>query len=89
MAAFAPNIASMNDEWLDDQFPLGDGLAETSALLACPYCGSQVELALDPGGDAVQEYIEDCEVCCRPLMLTVRWDASGTASVEARTEDDG
>ena len=79
----------MNEDWLDEQFPLGDGLAETSAMLACPYCGSQVELALDPGGEAVQEYIEDCEVCCRPLVLTVRWDAGGTASVEARTEDDG
>lgn len=78
----------MNEDWLDEQFPLGDGLADTGALLACPYCGAEVELVLDPGGEAVQEYVEDCEVCCRPLHVTVAWDEDGTASVQARTEDD-
>lgn len=31
----------------------------------CPYCGESIELLIDAsGGD--EEYIEDCEVCCRP-----------------------
>jgi hypothetical protein len=71
----------------DDTFPLGDGVADVTAWAACPYCGSDLELAVDPGGGAVQQYIEDCEVCCRPLQLTVRWDAAGTAHLEAETDD--
>ena len=73
---------------LDDEFPLGDGVADLTALVNCPYCGEQVELALDPGGGQGQEYVEDCEVCCRPMMLTVSWDDEGTAHVDAVTDDD-
>lgn len=62
--------------------------ADAEAWIACPYCGVEVELVLDPGGGAVQRYVEDCEVCCRPWHLTVRWDSSGAAQVEARTEGD-
>jgi hypothetical protein len=76
------------EDWLDEQFPLGDGVADTSALVACPYCGAEVELALDPGGGAQQEYVEDCEVCCRPWQLRVTWDEGGAAHVEARSEED-
>jgi hypothetical protein len=37
----------------------------------CPYCGESVEAVLDlSGGD--QEYIEDCPVCCRPIVMTVQ-----------------
>jgi hypothetical protein len=74
---------------LDDDFPLGDGVADLTAWVTCPYCGEEIELAIDPGGGSVQEYVEDCEVCCRPLQLTVSWDAHGAAHVEAVTDEDG
>lgn len=77
----------MEGDPLDESFPLGDGVAETAARATCPYCGAEVELILDPGGGETQRYVEDCEVCCRPWQLTVRWDASGIASVEAQTEE--
>ena len=76
-----------DDDWLDEAFPLGDGVAETEADVVCPYCGAEVEVAVDPGGGPVQRYVEDCEVCCRPWALEVRWDADGVAIVRARTED--
>ena len=58
------------------------------ASVHCPYCGESVELPVDPGGGPVQEYVEDCEVCCRPWQLTVRWDGQGQVWVEARTDDE-
>ena len=79
----------MDSDWLEEAFPLGDGVVETEAGVVCPYCGTDVEIALDPGGGAVQRYVEDCEVCCRPWVLTVRWGADGTALVEAVTEEQG
>ncbi len=66
---------------LDELFPLGDGVAATVANALCPYCAEPVELALDPGCGAVQRYIEDCPVCCRPWEVTVRYGESGEAEV--------
>jgi hypothetical protein len=66
---------------LDDEFPLGDGTAETGATVSCPHCGAAVELNLDPGGGAVQQYVEDCEVCCQPWQVSVRYGPDGEAQV--------
>jgi hypothetical protein len=72
----------------DEAFPLGDGTAETDAVVSCPYCGEAVEITLDPGSGNDQEYVEDCEVCCRPWRVRVRYDRFGHADVEAVGEDD-
>ena len=28
-----------DDSLLDDEFPMGDGVADLSGLVSCPYCG--------------------------------------------------
>ncbi len=39
----------------------------------CPYCGEPVEAVLDlSGGD--QQYVEDCPVCCRPIIFDLQTD---------------
>lgn len=73
--------------WIDDEFPLGEGVADTSALAHCPYCGEEVELLLDPGGGPHQQYVEDCEVCCQPWQVSVSWDEEGVAHVELNTDE--
>ena len=35
-----------------------------------------------------QEYIEDCQVCCRPIVIGVSVAPTGEASLSARAEDD-
>lgn len=42
---------------------------EIEQFFQCPYCGSQISMLIEiqAGG---QEYIEDCEVCCRPIRIT-------------------
>ena len=72
---------------LDEEFPLGDGTAETDALVTCPYCGEAVEIALDPGSGDDQEYVEDCEVCCQPWRVSVTYDARGEATVSISALD--
>ena len=66
---------------LDTEFPLGDGIAETTASVYCPYCNETVEIAIDPGCGALQEYVEDCEVCCQPWTVNLRYNGDGTAKV--------
>ena len=80
---------NLPDDDLDEEFPLGDGTAEISAVVSCPYCGEINEIALDPGSGSLQEYVEDCQVCCRPWRVTVRYREDGAADVSAEPEDLG
>lgn len=73
---------------LDDEFPLGDGVADREAAVRCPCCGARTHLALDPGSGTRQEYVEDCDVCCRPWRVHVVYRADGTARVRLEAEDD-
>lgn len=60
--------------------------------VACPYYGETITLFIDTqsvdpsAGD--QRYIEDCQVCCRPIDIRVRVDEDGDVHVDARAEDD-
>jgi len=53
----------------------------------CPACGEIFEILVD-GSVPHQRYIEDCEVCCRPIDFDVRVGADGTVSVTAAHEND-
>jgi hypothetical protein len=67
---------------LGDDFPLGDGTADVSGVVTCPYCAEESEVALDPGSGAHQSYVEDCPVCCQPWSVRVEYAEDGTAHVE-------
>ncbi len=73
---------------LDEEFPLGDGTADTEAEVVCPYCGEAVTIGLDPGSGTRQEYVEDCQVCCRPWTVHVRYGEDGAAEVWAEAADE-
>ena len=75
------------DDELDGEFPAGDGTAETSATVSCPYCGEINEIGLDPGSGSEQEYIEDCQVCCRAWSVRVSYLPDGSASVSVEPEN--
>ena len=46
-------------------------------------------ISLDPeDGGGVAEYVEDCEVCCRPWQVRVVWHDDGHADVEVSTLDE-
>ncbi len=36
----------------------------------CPYCGETIDVLIDCSV-AAQNYIEDCQVCCRPIIFDV------------------
>jgi hypothetical protein len=44
--------------------------AEEFIAVRCPWCGERLETRVDvTAGEA--GYIEDCEVCCRPIEFTL------------------
>jgi hypothetical protein len=53
----------------------------------CPSCGESNEIALDPGSGSGQEYVEDCQVCCRPMLMYVTYERDGRASVDVYASD--
>ena len=75
------------DDAMERDFPLGDGTAETDAVVVCPYCGESVEITLDPGSGPSQDYVEDCEVCCRPWRVAVHYDDEGGVEVTVTATD--
>ena len=59
----------------------------TEKKITCPYCGEQIDILLDPA-DLNQQYIEDCQVCCRPIGFDVSVDSGGDFFVAVSHEDD-
>ena len=53
--------------------------------IECPYCGETISLVLDASAGA-QRYIEDCQVCCRPIAVSLDVDADGDAIVRVQSE---
>lgn len=43
--------------------------------IVCPYCGegfvTLIDCSLATDGYEVHSYVEDCEVCCQPILLQV------------------
>jgi hypothetical protein len=81
-------------EDLDDAPEAGDpddkelGHADEDVAIACPYCGAPNEIALDPSGGRTQDYVEDCQVCCQPWNVHVRYGRDGTADVRVTAADE-
>ena len=57
---------------------------EEFVAVRCPWCGERLETRVDMTADEAA-YIEDCEVCCRPIEFSVdRADGGALLSVAVR-----
>jgi hypothetical protein len=52
----------------------------------CPYCGERLSLLIDCS-ELEQTYVEDCHVCCQPMLVTVSGDDDGIR-VDVRQENE-
>ena len=50
----------------------------------CPHCGEEISMVLDLSVRK-QTYIEDCEVCCKPIQITYTVVDEELAEFSART----
>jgi len=51
-------------------------------FFSCPCCGARISVVVDCSQQR-QDYIEDCEVCCRPLRLLIRCGKGRVREFEA------
>ena len=53
--------------------------------IQCPYCGESIGVLIDPG-EAGTEYVEDCQVCFRPIEFALSEDLDGMLMLQVRTD---
>jgi transcription elongation factor Elf1 len=58
----------------------------TEATYVCDSCGEEIVVPLDITAGERQEYVEDCPVCCHPMVLRIEFDDSGDATVDGEHE---
>lgn len=55
------------------------------ATVACPYCWQSLELSLDlSAGDQI--YVEDCAVCCQPILVRLTLNVDDPAEFQVAVE---
>ena len=58
-----------------------------AASYQCAGCFEWLETTVDESGGSKQTYVEDCQVCCRPNVLTVARDRGvGEFTIAAELE---
>jgi Cysteine-rich CPXCG len=78
-------ITRLDGESIDELYALepvwepgvGERVApEEFVAVRCPYCGERLETRVDLTAPATA-YIEDCEICCRPIEFQVEREEGG------------
>ena len=61
--------------WEPGRGPAGV-LPEEFVAVRCPYCGERLQTRVDLTTEE-PSYVEDCEVCCRPIEFQIERDGAG------------
>ena len=59
---------------------------DDEATYICGECGEEIVVPIDLSAGHVQEYVEDCPVCCRANVIRVEIDPDGDARVWSELE---
>jgi hypothetical protein len=51
-------------------------------FFTCPYCWQDISMLLDPDM-SIEEYVEDCQVCCNPISVRFEIDEDRVIKFEA------
>ncbi len=57
-------------------------------VLDCPWCATPIEISIDTSAGS-QCYVEDCQQCCAPIVVTVRIDDSDDPWPQVTLEREG
>ncbi|MGC9401236.1 CPXCG motif-containing cysteine-rich protein [Vibrio genomosp. F10] len=55
--------------------------------IECPYCGETIDVLID-ASDIEQQYIEDCQVCCKPITFLILENNDGSLMANVYSEND-
>ena len=63
-------------------------MEQEEQFFACPYCFENISMVLDKTIDDEQSYVEDCEVCCKPIQLVYSCQDGEVLEFSAATLDE-
>ncbi|MCD0459349.1 CPXCG motif-containing cysteine-rich protein [Roseiconus lacunae] len=69
-----------------DESPLPETFDGEGSYI-CENCGEEIVIPLDPIEGGSQNYVEDCPVCCTPMVIHVNFEGAH-AIVWAESEQD-
>jgi hypothetical protein len=55
--------------------------------IQCPWCGETIDILIDHSIPS-QAYVEDCSVCCQPILITVTHDDEQQTRIQAYRENE-
>ncbi|MBL8858992.1 MAG: CPXCG motif-containing cysteine-rich protein [Planctomycetes bacterium] len=58
---------------------------DREASYTCPNCGETIVVPVDIDA-RIQEYVEDCPVCCSPVLLRLEISEDGDVRIAAQAE---
>jgi len=58
-----------------------------NAEIQCPYCWESIDVLIDDCGED-QQYVEDCQVCCRPINFHIVLDENQQVHVNVYSDDE-
>ena len=59
---------------------------QSQGSYVCDSCGEVIEVPIDLSAGSRQQYVEDCPVCCSPVLLHVHVEPDGEISISASAE---
>ena len=62
-------------------------MIEEDYEFSCPYCGVTLSVRLESCAGSKQRFIQDCEVCCRPIQIEVRFEGKEITHFSAEAGD--
>jgi transcription elongation factor Elf1 len=62
-------------------------MLERDYSFSCPYCGKNLSIRLDATGGRHQNFVSDCEICCRPIEITIEFEYDEVVGFTAETDD--
>jgi len=54
--------------------------------ILCPYCGQSIGIMVDQS-IGQQQYVEDCQICCRPITFHIDLSDRDDPLIEAQPEN--
>lgn len=61
-------------------------MAQEETSYVCDGCGEEIVIPIDLSAGESQEYVEDCPVCCQPMVIRVEIDEEGESRIWAERE---
>lgn len=59
----------------------------TDTTITCPYCWESIDIVVDHTcGDS--HYVEDCQVCCQPILMGISFGIDGLYEVNVSQENE-